>query len=56
MSIQFKRIYHYITKFVEFFVQKGYLKNTITYTIIALSHKMFKQISEVLCNRVHNVW
>ena len=28
-------------------MQKGYLKNTITYTIIVLSWKIFKQISEV---------
>ena len=32
MSIQSKRISHRITKFVEFFVQKGYLTNTITYS------------------------
>ena len=35
---------------------KGYLKNTITYAIIVLSRKIFKQISEVLCNRAHDVW
>ena len=33
---------------------KGYLKNTITYAIIVLSRKIFKQISEVLCNRAHD--
>ena len=32
MSIQSKRISHRITKFVEFFIRKGYLKNTITYS------------------------
>ena len=57
MSIQFKRVSHHITKFAEFFVRKGYLKNTITNTvIIVLSRKIFKQISEVLCNRVNDVW
>ena len=33
-------------------MRKGYLKNTITYTIIVLSQKIFKQISEVLCYSV----
>ena len=32
-------------------MRKGCLKNTITYTIIILSRKIFKEISEVLCNR-----
>ena len=32
-------------------MRKGCLKNTITYTIIVLSRKIFKEISEVLCNR-----
>ena len=32
-------------------MRKDYLKNTITHTIIVLSQKMFKQISEILCNR-----
>ena len=31
-------------------MRKGYLKNTITYTIIVLSQIIFKQISKVLCN------
>ena len=35
---------------------KAYLKNTITYSIMPLSQKIFKQISEVLCNRVHDAW
>ena len=39
MSTQFKRISHHITKSLEFFVRKGYLKTTITYTIIVLSRK-----------------
>ena len=49
MGIQFKRISHQITKFVEFLFEK-----VITYTI--LSWKIFKQITEVLCNRVHDIW
>ena len=32
-------------------MRKGYLKNTITHTIIVLTQKIFKQISEILCNR-----
>ena len=31
-------------------MRRGYLKNTITYTIIVLSQIIFKQISKVLCN------
>ena len=30
-------------------------KKVITYTIMVLSRKIFKQISEVLCNRVHDI-
>ena len=30
-------------------------EKVITYTIIVLSRKIFKQISEVLCNRVHDI-
>ena len=37
-------------------MQKGYMNNTITYTIIVLSQKIFKQISKVLCNWVHDIW
>ena len=51
MGIQFKRISHQITKFVEFFFEK-----ISTYTIIILSRKIFKQITEVLCNMVHDIW
>ena len=32
-------------------MQKGDLKNTLTYTIILLSQKIFKQITDVLSNR-----
>ena len=32
-------------------MRKGSLKNTITHTIIVLTQKIFKQISEILCNR-----
>ena len=43
ISIQFKIISHHITKFVEFFVRKGYLMNTITYTIVVLSRNYLKK-------------
>ena len=31
-------------------------EKVITYSIIVLSRKILKQISEVLCNRVHDIW
>ena len=51
MGIQFKRISHQITKSVSFLFEK-----VITYSIIVLSRKIFKQISEVACNRAHDIW
>ena len=39
------------SQFVEFFFEK-----ISTYTIIILSRKIFKQITEVLCNMVHDIW
>ena len=50
IGIQFKRISHQITELLSFLFEK-----VITYTIIVLSRKIFKQISEVLCNSVYLV-